>query len=272
MKNSIKLIRVSLFSILLLLFSVCIITEYVDSMKIRLVMFIILFVLTAIVAVILLRSSKCAASRIIMLDVLTIVIFVGLLGSFAKKLMAINEIQSAFEGNNGFSFSYSKNIGDKGYEDIDSAVTDAKKKTTNQNELEEIYRVQTGEKIFIYFKESENIIEFEFFRQNDLYYSYGSKLLMYYGVGSSDKYTAEETIRKDIANTMWRGFESKEVGVPAWGVSTDEMIFSMTINERKVDDVIQIDEKDGKKYYFWITTNIGEIETMEDVKEAAISL
>ncbi|MDE6023995.1 MAG: hypothetical protein K2G45_00930 [Lachnospiraceae bacterium] len=275
MKNSIKFIRVSLFSILLLLFSGYMIVEYVDSMKIRLVIFIILFVLIAIIAVILLRSSKCAASRIILLDVLTIVIFVGLLGSFAKELMAINEIQSAFEGNNGFSFSYSKNIGDKGYEDIDSAVADAienRKKTTNQNELEEIYRVQTGEKIFIYFKESENIIEFEFFRQNDLYYSYGSKLLMYYGVGSSDRYTAEETIRKDIANTMWRGFESKEVGVPAWGVSTDEKIFSMTINARKVDDVIQIDEKDGKKYYFWITTNTGEIETMEDVKKVTIQL
>lgn len=275
MKNSIKLIRVGLFSIVLLLFSVYIIVEYVDSMKMRLVIFAILFVLLAIVAAMLLKSSKCAVSRIMMLDVLTIGIFIGLLVSFGKELLAINEVQGAFEGNNGFSFSYSKNIGDKGYENIDSAVADAieyRKKITNQNELEEIYRVQTGEKIFIYFKEPENIIEFGFFRQNDLYYSYGSKLLMYYGVGSSDRYTAEETIRKDIANTMWRGFESKEVGVPAWGVSSDEQIFSMTINGRKVYDVIQIDEKDGKKYYFWITTNTGEIETIEDVKEATIQL
>lgn len=105
-----------------------------------------------------------------------------------------------------------------------------------------------------------------------MYYSYGSKLLVYYGWGSNDKYTVEETIRKDIANTMWRGLDSNEVGVPAWGVSIDEQISSMTINSRKVDDVIQIDEIDGKKYYFWITTNIGEIETIEDVKGATIQL
>ncbi|MBD5541355.1 MAG: hypothetical protein HDR00_09245 [Lachnospiraceae bacterium] len=275
MKNSMKLIRVGLFSILLLLFSAYLIVEYVDNIKLRLIIFIILFIATVIAAVILLRSPKCAVSRIIILDILNIVIFVGLLGTFGRELMAINEVRNAFEGNNGFVSAYSKSIGDKGYEDIGSAVEDAiesRKKTTNQNELEEIYRVQTGDKIFIYFKESENIIEFEFFKQDDLYYSYGSKLLMYYGAGSSDGYTVEETIRKDIANTMWRGVESNEVGAPAWGVSIDEQISSMTINSMKVDDVIQIDEKDGKKYYFWITTNTGEIETIEDVKGAVIQL
>lgn len=275
MKNSMKLIRVGLFSILLLLFSAYMIVEYVDNIKLRLIIFIILFIATVIAAVILLRSPKCAVSRIIILDILNIVIFVGLLGTFGRELMAINEVRNAFEGNNGFVSAYSKSIGDKGYEDIGSAVEDAiesRKKTTNQNELEEIYRVQTGDKIFIYFKESENIIEFEFFKQDDLYYSYGSKLLMYYGAGSSDGSTVEETIRKDIANTMWRGVESNEVGAPAWGVSIDEQISSMTINSMKVDDVIQIDEKDGKKYYFWITTNTGEIETIEDVKGAVIQL
>ena len=275
MKNSMKLIRVGLFSILLLLFSAYMIVEYVDNIKLRLIIFIILFIATVIAAVILLRSPKCAVSRIIILDILNIVIFVGLLGTFGRELMAINEVRNAFEGNNGFVSAYSKSIGDKGYEDIGSAVEDAiesRKKTTNQNELEEIYRVQTGDKIFIYFKESENIIEFEFFKQDDLYYSYGSKLLMYYGAGSSDGSTVEETIRKDIANTMWRGVESNEVGAPAWGVSLDEQISSMTINSMKVDDVIQIDEKDGKKYYFWITTNTGEIETIEDVKGAVIQL
>ena len=116
------------------------------------------------------------------------------------------------------------------------------------------------------------IVEYDFFRQNDLYYRSGVMGLSYNGVGASDSYTAEETIRKDIANTMWRGVGSNEVGAPAWGVSTDENISSMTINAEPVDDVILIDEIDGKKYYFWITTNVEGIETIDDVKAAEIEM
>lgn len=46
----------------------------------------------------------------------------------------------------------------------------------------------------------------------------------------------------------------------------------MTINSEKVDEVILIDEKDGKKYYFWIASKVGEIKTIEDVKEAEIKI
>lgn len=58
---------------------------------------------------------------------------------------------------------------------------------------------------------------------------------------------------------------------PAWGVSTDDQIFFMTINSEKVDKVILFNEKDGKKYYFWIASKVGEIKTIEDVKEAEIA-
>ncbi|MDE6750633.1 MAG: hypothetical protein K2K21_16465 [Lachnospiraceae bacterium] len=44
----------------------------------------------------------------------------------------------------------------------------------------------------------------------------------------------------------------------------------MSVNSEKVDEVMQIDEIDGKKYYFWIMTNVEEIETIDDVKEAKI--
>lgn len=157
MKNSIKFIRVGLFSILLLFLSSYMIVEFVDNIKFRLVISMIVDIAIVIIAVILLRSPKCAISRIMILDILSIVIFVGLIGSFWRSLIAGNKIRNAFEGNNEFLSAYSKGIGDKGYEDIDSAVEDAveyRKKTANQNELEEIYRIQTGEKIFVYFKES----------------------------------------------------------------------------------------------------------------------
>ena len=275
MKNGIKLIRISVFSILLLMLMTEVIVEYVDIVKNRTILFIILYVALILLIVMLGKEPKCAISRIMVLDLLSIVFFILLMVSLSKGISETEMVLSTFEGNNGYICSYSKGIGSKGYDDIESALKDQieyRNKTSNQNELEEIYRIQVEEKNFVYFKEAEWIAEFEFFRQNDLYYSSGTKDLMYDGIGSSDSYTAEETIRKDIANTMWRGVSYDEVGAPAWGVSTDEQISSMSINAEPVDDVILINEIDGKKYYFWITTNVEGIETIDDVKAAEIEM
>lgn len=187
--------------------------------------------------------------------------------SQVKDLLAINRLQNIFQGNNGYLASYSKSIGDEGYADIESAVKDKleyRKQELGRDELEEIYRIQVGEKVFIYLKEAESVVELEFFWQDNLYYYLGSKTLIYTGMGSSDGYTLDETIRKDIANTMWRGVGYEEVGAPTWGVSDNEQIFAMTINSEKMDNVVQIDEKSGKTYYFWIISNIGEIKTIDD--------
>lgn len=276
MKNCIKLIRISVFLILSLMLIGYVITECVDTIKIRTILFIILYFALIRLIVMWIKEPKCATPRMMILDFVNIVIFIVLMASWEKGLLETNRIMDSFQGNNEFLSSYVKGIGAKGYDDIESALEDKieyEKKTLYHNELEEIYRIQVEEKIFVYFKEDEECItEFEFFKQNDLYYRFGSKALLYDGAFSSDNYTLEETIRKDIANTMWRGVGSEEVSAPAWGVSTDENIFTMTINSENVDDVILINEKDGKKYYFWITTNVDGIETIDDVKAAEIEM
>ena len=117
-------------------------------------------------------------------------------------------------------FSYSKDIRSKGYEDLESAVKDIveyRGKHLEEKEMKEIYRAQVENKEYIYLKEPESVTELEFFRQDDLYYYSGSKVLTYVGVGSNDSYTITETVRKDIANTMWRGVGSEKGKAPAWG-------------------------------------------------------
>ncbi|MDE6750636.1 MAG: hypothetical protein K2K21_16480 [Lachnospiraceae bacterium] len=275
MKNSIKFIRIAVFSILSLMFMGYVIIEYVDDVKIRLIPFIICCFIEVILIVILLKEPKCAVPRIMILDVLSMAIFIVLMVNLGKGMSETIKLQKAFNGNNGYLCAYSSGIGSKGYDDLGSILEheiEFEKKSTNQNELEEIYRIQVGDKFFVYFKRTEGVIEFEFFGQNGLFYSSGSKVLKYDGVGSYEGYTVEETIRKDIANTMWRGVDYDEIEAPAWGVSDDEQIFSMSVNSEKVDEVIQIDEIDGKKYYFWIMTNVGEIETIDDVKKAKIEM
>lgn len=276
-KNAIiKIIRVSVFAILLLMIAGNIIVEYIDNVKSWSVFFILFCFVEVIIMAIILRSSKFVSKRFTILDFLSIAMFIGLLASFGRGISQINAIQNSFNGNNGFLSAYSKGIGAKGDESIESALENEleyRNEELNETALEEIYRTQAGNRIFIYIKQKdESIVELDFFTQDNLYYSYGNKHLIYYGTFSSVGHTTEETIRKDIANTMWRGVNTDEVGGPAWGVSNDEEIYSMTVNSAKVDDVIEIDEKDGKKYYFWIITDIEGIETIDDVKEAKIEM
>lgn len=278
----IKGIRTLVYFIVLLILMgvVCnvIIVEYVDSMKIRNILVQILQVVLFLLVIMLIKNPKLAAPRVTILDVLSIAILVVSIGwGFAhmwQEYSIISEVVDTFQGNNVYACYYAEGGFDNGYNDMENLLQDEienSKKTANHSRLEEIYRKQVGEKVFVYFKEDEEkITEYDFFRQNDLYYCSGSNTLVYDGVVSSDSYTTEETIRKDIVNTMFRGVGRKEVGAPAWGVSADERISSMTINAEPVDDVILINEIDGKKYYFWIITNVGEIKTLDDVKAAEV--
>ena len=276
MKSRIKVIRIIIFSIFFLMVAEVVVVECVDVMSTRSILIKILYMVCFLLAVILAKMPQLAAKRITILDILSIVMFIGLIIYMGKMLSASTDIQTSFQGNNEYVYYYAEGEGNYRYDDIESLLKDEienRRKTGIHNKLEEIYRMQIAGKIFVYFRENDNeIIEYDFFRQNNLYYCSGNKALLYGGIASDDKYTTEETIRKDIANTMWRGVGYNEVGVPAWGVSTDDQIFSMTINAKKVDDVILIDEKDGKKYYFWITSNVEEIKTIDDVKAAKIEI
>ncbi|MCM1263953.1 MAG: hypothetical protein NC313_14675 [Butyrivibrio sp.] len=271
---AIKFIRIIVFAILLLMFIGSVIIKYDNNMKSRFILFIVFCFVEAILIAILLKQSKFAASRITILDALSIVFFILLVADFGKGLAETNKIQNAFNGNNGYLYAYESGIGGKGYDDLESILEheiEFKKKNINLAEMEEIYRIQVGDRFFVYFKIAEGIMELEFFRQNDLFYSSGNKKLMYDGMVSYEGYTVDETIRKDIANTMWRGVTGKAAS-PAWGVSDDERIFSMTVNSKQIDDTILIDEIDGKKYYFWLITDVDEIKTIDDVKAAEIEM
>lgn len=276
MKNSIKVIRGIVFPIIFLMAAEAVIVECVDIMTIRSILIKIMYIVCLLLAVILTKTPRFTVKRVTIIDILSIVMFIGLIMYMGKMLLASTDIETAFQGDNYFALYYGESDGESGYNDIESFFKDEienSKRKMIDTKREEIYRTQVEENIFVYLKEGgDTIVEYTFFRQNDLFYCSGSKALLYDVMISSGSYTTEETIRKDVANTMWRGVGLKNVGAPAWGVSTDEQIFSLTINNEKVNDVIPIYEKNGKKYYFWITTNVGEIKTIDDVKAAKIEM
>ena len=281
MKESkvLKVIRIFMFAVVLLIvlsvISDVILMKYVDSIKIRDILQRILLIITPFPFIILIRNPKLAAPRVIILDILNIAILIvsmaAVFTQMRKESLILADVIENLEGNNWYSSSYYSNgMGSRGFDDIESAIENAIKEKFDN--WEELYQIQTGEYIFIYYKENEkSVVEFTFFKQDDLYYCLGR---MCVGDGGEGRNTAEDTIRADILHTMMHSDKWSEIELeaPAWGVSTDENIFTMTINSENVDDVILINEIDGKKYYFWITTNVDGIETIDDVKEAEIEI
>ena len=116
----------------------------------RSVFFVILCIAVFLLVVILAKSSKCAIQKVMVLDFFNGAIFIGIIvifispvGIFGKGLSEMNKIQNTFQGNNEFLSSYSKSIGGKGYEDIESAVSDAieyREESLGQSGLKEIYQ------------------------------------------------------------------------------------------------------------------------------------
>ena len=282
--NVIKVIRICVFAVALLIvlgvISDVIVMKYVDSIKIRDILYRILLIVALFPFIILIQNPKLAVLRVTILDILCItILIVSIAAAFTqmrKESLILTDVIENLEGNNWYSSSYYSNgMGNRGFDDIESAFENAikeYKQSKKMDNLEELYQIQAGEYIFAYYKENEkSVVEFTFFKQDDLYYCLGR---MCVGELYDDKCTAEDTIRADIVHTMSHGRKWGEtaLGAPAWGVSTDENIFSMTINSENVDDVILINEIDGKKYYFWITTNVDGIETIDDVKAAEIEM
>lgn len=274
MKNKIKVIRIIVLIILMFIFMgkvSNVIAECIDVMKIRNILNEVLYIVSFLLVVILVKNKKIATPRVTIPDFFMIgafvIVLIAAMVSVGNDVQYETDIANAFPGNNGYGGYYVN--GAKGYGTIEAALENSIKDRKRLSKLEEIHRAQAGENLCVYFKEDgKNIVEFAFLKQNDLYYITGSTgvfLLL------EDKYTTEETVREDMVHTMARGDYDKLIA-PAWGVSTDEQIFSMTINSEEVDDIILINEKNGKKYYFWITTNVKEIKTIDDVKEAQIDL
>lgn len=275
MKNRIKVIRIIAFIILMLIFMEKVsnvIAECVDAMKIRNILNEVLYIVSFLLFVILIKNKKMESPQVTIPDFFLLGTFVTVLITTMASVRndAIQyetNIVNAFPGNNGYDGYYVN--GAKGYCNIEAALENSIKDRKRLSKLKEIHRAQVGENLCVYFKEDgKNIVEFAFLKQNDLYYITG-------GTGAflllGDKYTPEETVKEDMVHTMARGDYDKLIA-PAGGISVDERIFSMTINGKKVDEVVPIYEKDGKECYFWISTNVEEIKTIDDVKSAKIEM
>lgn len=263
------IIGIFIFCIMLLFFSILIITKSISSIMLRNYVYIITSIVIAIIGF-LLYIIMNKNRKYIVLNILSGVVFILILSYFYINLLRTNQVYK-YQGNNIYNSLYVKSIGDKGYNSIDEGVKNILKEKYGENEYEELYCVSDENYTWIFQKSDFKIIELEFYNEGRKYYYEGSTVLTYDSTVTTSEYSDIETIRADVAHSIFYGMKEEDVIYPAWGVSEYNKIENVSINDVQIDFVEKLIDSNEKEYYFWIITNIGKIENIEDIEKIIIN-
>lgn len=262
------IIGIFVFCIMLLLFSILIITT-IDSIMLRNCVFIISSIVIVIIGLLLFFIMNKNRKYIVVLYILSGVIFIIMLSLIFTNLIGTDLVDNC-QGNNIYNSQYVKSIGSKGYNSIDEGVTNMLEKY-GEDEYEELYRVSDENYIWVFEKGNCKIIELEFYEEDSKYFYSGSTVLAYDSTISTLEHSDIETIRADVAHSIFSGMKEENIIYPVWGVSEYSKIENVSINNVKIDFVEKLMDGNGSEYYFWIIVNIGKIENVEDIKKIKIS-
>lgn len=264
------IIGIVIFCIMLLLFSVLIITKTIDAIKLRNGVSIITSIVIVIIGLLLFTIMNKNRKYIVVLYILSGVIFIIILGLIFANLIGADSIYN-YQGNNIYNSQYVKSIGSKGYHSIDEGVTNVIKEKYGEDDYEELYRVFDENYIWVFEKSDLKIIELEFYEEDSKYFYSGSTVLTYDSTISTSEYSDIETIRADVAHSIFFGMKEENIIYPVWGVSEYSEIENVSINNVKIDYAEKLMDSNEREYYFWIITNIGKIENAEDIEKITIS-
>lgn len=264
------IIGIFVFCIMLLLFSILIITKTIDSIMLRNCVFIITSIVIVIIGLLFFIIMNKNRKYIVVLYILSGVIFIIILIFIFTNLIGTDLVYN-YQGNNIYNSQYVKSIGSKGYNSIDEGVTNIIKEKYGEDEYEELYRVFDENYIWVFEKSNCKIIELEFYEEDSKYFYSGSTVLTYDSTISTSEYSDIETIRADVTHSIFSGMKEENIIYPVWGVSEYSEIENVSINNVKIDFVEKLMDSNGSEYYFWIIMNIGKIENVEDIEKIKIS-
>lgn len=241
-----------------------------DSIKLRNGVFIITSIVIVIIGLLLFTIMNKNRKYIVVLYIISGVIFIIILGLIFANLIGADPIYN-YQGNNIYNSQYVKSIGSKGYHSIDEGVTNVIKEKYGEDDYEELYRVFDENYIWVFEKSDLKIIELEFYEEDSKYFYSGSTVLTYDSTISTSEYSDIETIRADVAHSIFFGMKEENIIYPVWGVSEYSEIENVSINNVKIDYAEKLMDSNEREYYFWIITNIGKIENAEDIEKITIS-
>lgn len=264
------IIGIFVFCIMLLLFSILIIAKTIDSIVLRNCVFIITSIVISIIGLLFFIIMNKNRKYIVVLYILSGVIFIIILSFIFTDLIRTDPVYN-YQGNNIYNSQYVKSIGSRGYNSIDEGVTNIIEEKYAQDEYKELYRVFDENYIWVFEKSNCKIIELEFYEEDSKYFYSGSTVLTYDSTISTSEYSDIETIRADVAHSIFSGMKEENIIYPVWGVSEYSEMENVSINNVKIDFVEKLIDSNESEYYFWIIMNIGKIENAEDIEKIQIS-
>lgn len=216
----ISVITTILFTLASLMSLGVVITGFIDSKKFQIPVFLMGILFIIIIASFLqakfFRKSKFIILKIIMINILTAIMIISIYSLIPTPALPTHS------GHNINVSTYQNSIGGKAYKDLNDAVSDIK----TEKGMTELYRFDAEKYAVVFYKNDEQIISYEFFKQDGRYYTYGSRKLIYDNDGwnsalADTEYTEEETMLADIESSILNSHNesvNKSGQYPAFGV------------------------------------------------------
>lgn len=266
-RKLICVITTILFIIASLLILAVLILRTIDSKAFQIIYYIVGILFIAVVAA-LLQAKFFVNNKFIIFKIVVINLFTFMIFIFLYFQIPTPKLREHF-GNNINVYSYQNAIGGKAYKDFDDAVSGIK----TEKGMTELYCFDAEKYAVIFYKNDEQIISYEFLKQDGSYYTYGSRKLIYdddnWNSALADKeYTEEETMLADIEVSVLSSHDellNQSGQYPAFGVLSTSRIQNVDISGQPVDTVIEIKNEQGKAWFFWFieNLNIQEIDEVE---------
>lgn len=272
-KNPIvSMVGIAFFCIMLLIILGSLISKTTNSISKGNFLFVIATFLVIVVGITFICIAKKYKWFTIVVSVLDGISLILVCFILIINMLTFSQI-AIYWGNNSHASSYGKGYGGPIYssvEEANAAVLEGEKGRSFKD-YKELYRVSEEHYVWTFYQYDKGLVSVELYVEDGKYYGRGTLLLVY---GSDSftygEYSDEETIRADIASSLFYGMNEKGRICPAWGVMEDGSIEEASINDVKVDYVEALTGNDGKTYYFWVIEDIGNIEKPKDI--AAISI
>ena len=260
-----------IFGIMFLMFWTFLIS-FIDFVTIRNILFCVVWVLEAICIRKLMKLVTEKNLSLLMVNIISGLMFAGIMSYLFWMIFTGTSGLMQFMGNNIYASGYSKVYIGTGSDSMETCIREALNKETGMQEKEyqEIYRLEQENVTWVFYGGTDTVLKFEcVLEDNDQYYLSGSSRLVYHGVFAAPAYSDIETVRSDVANCIrnerWRISDG-----PVWGVTASPKGEEICINGIKADFTLEIKDKEGNSYYFWVIENIGDIEDAGDIKKMSI--
>lgn len=187
--------------------------------------------------------------------ILTLVLVFAAMIAILLILRGMADSDNMVMGNNINAGVYTQSKQNLLYDSLEEGL---KEQVSKYDSLTLLYQATTKNVAKSYFWDENQVEGYEFLVLEDGRFQYiGERTLIFAGVLKEEKSDWETTVRSDLSYSLAKSYlkivcpgEKYQV-LPAWGVSTNELIYGVKLDGIPVDEVVPFSYEDAD-YYLWI--------------------